>query len=232
MTHFMLVTVLLALQSTASAQACYSHQQRFDAFLNKYNPFRTGGPKATLTTIHSEFGAPTSVALSPNSDGTIVAYDIGPCRAEVVLDKQGFMSTTRVNVRVTPPAEADVRALRLAAIDIQIADLQRQLQALEEVRAALATPVDPAAGVQSPGARRNLPTVAPQGLPTSTVALPVVRGTSTVVATKEEQRSRDATTATSPSTSTAPTTANAYPNRQYTTKGNQFLLARVVAGTT
>jgi hypothetical protein len=135
--------VALLTSSAGRAELCSQHEDRFKAFLLKYNSFGAGA-RATLRTVQSEFGAPTVIQPPGSTTFTHLFYDLDDnCRGEVSLDARGIMWMTRVTKSAARIAyEEQLGAVR--KLDTQIADLDQQIKALAEIRRALADRVKPA----------------------------------------------------------------------------------------
>ena len=135
--------VVLLTSSAGRAELCTQHEDRFKAFLLKYNSFGSG-ERATLTTVQAEFGAPTVIQPPGSSTFTHLFYDLDRnCRAEVSLDARGIMWMTRVT-KSTSRVAYEEQLGAVLKLDAQIADLDQQIKALAEIRRALADRLNPA----------------------------------------------------------------------------------------
>jgi hypothetical protein len=123
-----------------AAPSCATYQSTFASFLRKYNPWGDG-PKATISVLTAELGKPTTLQPSPGSM-TKAVYVYEGCVGEVMLDSKGFALTTRVEPTASRPPQTDTRAIRISGIEKQIRELEQQIGALKEMRAALQSAPD------------------------------------------------------------------------------------------
>jgi hypothetical protein len=200
---------LMAFTTVTGFAECDQERERFDGFLRKYNSWNRNGPKATLATVKAELGQPTSVEPSATKGMVKAVYALGECRGEVEFESTGYMWMTKVvKLEVLPTAEQQ-RQSGITEIDQKIAVLKQQIMALEEMRAGLAGSKDIPTISWAPGAlapNSTSPSTPPVGTPTpvsASAAMPQPPGSPAAVA------------------STQP--SGAYPDREFTTKGQPIL---------
>jgi tetratricopeptide (TPR) repeat protein len=142
--------------SQQESPECSALHTRLNAFLAKYNPYRSDGPRATLKTVEDELGKPRlEWGTSPGK--TKAVYALEGCVGRVFIDDKGIAWMTNFGTVPIVPTPEMAALEQLQGVEKKILELKIQLEGLDALKLALVRqgaelpPTPPEALPQNPG---------------------------------------------------------------------------------